>query len=344
MASKRVPSKQSLAIHLMVVGFTGVALGVLIGIFISWFGFASRVDAELWRLQVVHDRINRPRGTEGLPSGIVVPETDLYQRRLWGRPSEDLPDSLPKYLAAFTIGIKQKDMVNQAVSKFLSNFTIVLFHYDGVVDEWNDLEWSKTAIHISIPRQTKWWYAKRFLHPDVVAPYDYIFIWDEDLDLENLDPLKYIELARKYGLEISQPALEVPWGTEPSWRMTKRRDDVEVHNSTEEKKGRCESPHRPPCAGFVEIMAPVFSRKAWRCVWHMIQNDLVHGWGIDLNLHRCAQPAYEKIGVVDAQWIKHRKVATLGEKVQDRCRWEWDLFKSRFAEADRNETASIPPA
>lgn len=22
---------------------------------------------------------------------------------------------------------------------------------------------------------------------------------------------------------------------------------------------------------FVEIMAPVFSREAWRCVWHMIQ-------------------------------------------------------------------------
>lgn len=31
------------------------------------------------------------------------------------------------------------------------------------------------------------WYAKRFLHPDIVAPYDYIFIWDEDLGLENFD-------------------------------------------------------------------------------------------------------------------------------------------------------------
>lgn len=24
------------------------------------------------------------------------------------------------------------------------------------------------------------WYAKRFLHPDVVASYEYIFVWDED--------------------------------------------------------------------------------------------------------------------------------------------------------------------
>lgn len=31
------------------------------------------------------------------------------------------------------------------------------------------------------------WYAKRFLHPDIVAPYDYIFIWDEDLGMEHFD-------------------------------------------------------------------------------------------------------------------------------------------------------------
>ena len=72
---------------------------------------------------------------------------------------------------------------------------------------------------------------------------------------------------------------------------------------TEERPGWCPDPHLPPCAGytflpqiyissyylfemlrdilcllcyllfcrFVEIMAPVFSREAWRCVWHMIQ-------------------------------------------------------------------------
>lgn len=32
------------------------------------------------------------------------------------------------------------------------------------------------------------WYAKRFLHPDIVAPYDYVFIWDEDLGLEHFNP------------------------------------------------------------------------------------------------------------------------------------------------------------
>lgn len=74
---------------------------------------------------------------------------------------------------------------------------------------------------------------------------------------------------------------------------------------TEERPGWCTDPHLPPCAAyvkawyfllntfltwwlvsvvllfilsairFVEIMAPVFSREAWRCVWHMIQVSII---------------------------------------------------------------------
>ena len=32
----------------------------------------------------------------------------------------------------------------------------------------------------------------RFLHPDVVEAYDYIFIWDEDLDAEHFNAEKYV--------------------------------------------------------------------------------------------------------------------------------------------------------
>lgn len=31
---------------------------------------------------------SNPRGAESLPPGIVVSESDLYLRRLWGEPSE----------------------------------------------------------------------------------------------------------------------------------------------------------------------------------------------------------------------------------------------------------------
>ncbi|XP_070672900.1 uncharacterized protein [Malus domestica] len=296
-----------------------------------------------------------PRGAESLPPGIIASESDFYLRRLWGLPSEvcfcyykwNLQDLLvkPKYLVTFTVGYAQKKNVDAAVKKFSENFTILLFHYDGLTSEWDEFEWSKRAIHVSIPKQTKWWYAKRFLHPDIVAPYEYIFIWDEDLGLEHFNAEKYIELVKKHGLEISQPGLEPNSGL--TWQMTKRRGDSEVHMQTEEKPGWCNDPHLPPCAAFVEIMAPVFSRDAWRCVWHMIQNDLVHGWGLDFALRHCVAPAHKKIGVVDAQWIVHQGVPSLGnqgkaeggrapwEGVRERCRREWTMFRARMASAEK---------
>ncbi|KAJ6860534.1 hypothetical protein NC651_036813 [Populus alba x Populus x berolinensis] len=311
-----------------------------------------------------------PRGAERLPPGIVASESDFYLRRLWGLPSEDLTIQ-PRYLVTFTVGYDQKKNIDAAVKKVLSfslshlflvfpfsrymylyilsqfseNFTIVLFHYDGRTTEWDEFEWSKRTVHISAHKQTKWWYAKRFLHPDIVAPYDYIFLWDEDLGVEHFDAEKYIKLVRKHGLEISQPGLDPDRGT--TWAMTKRRDGIEVHKDTEEKPGWCTDPHLPPCAAFVEIMATVFSRDAWRCVWHMIQNDLVHGWGLDFALRKCVEPAHEKIGVVDAQWIIHQGVPSLGsqgqaqkgkapwEGVRERCRKEWTMFQDRITNAEK---------
>lgn len=35
------------------------------------------------------------------------------------------------------------------------------------------------------------WFAKRFLHPDIVSIYDYIFLWDEDLGVEHFSPSRY---------------------------------------------------------------------------------------------------------------------------------------------------------
>ncbi|KAL9322760.1 hypothetical protein ACSQ67_010813 [Phaseolus vulgaris] len=314
---------------------------------------------------------SNPRGAESLPPGIVVSESDFYLRRLWGEPSElyscmrplhvsvsgglhvDKPDlkKKPKYLVTFTVGLEQRHNINAAVKKFSDDFAILLFHYDGRTSEWDQFEWSKKAIHVSARKQTKWWYAKRFLHPDIVSAYEYIFIWDEDLGVEHFNADKYIHLVKKYGLEISQPGLEPNKGL--TWEMTKRRGDKEVHMVTEEKPGWCSDPHLPPCAAFVEIMAPVFSREAWRCVWHMIQNDLVHGWGLDFALRRCVEPAHEKIGVIDSQWIVHQVIPSLGnqatnalfgesdkgkkpwDSVRARCKSEWAQFQVRLTNSDK---------
>ncbi|OIV93184.1 hypothetical protein TanjilG_20846 [Lupinus angustifolius] len=158
-------------------------------------------------------------------------------------------------LLAVPVGITQKDNVDAMVQKIL-------------ISEF-------------FPR----WFAKRFLHPDIVSVYDYIFLWDEDLGLEHFSPSRYIEIVKEEGLEISQPALD-PDSTDIHHRITVRARTKKVHR-------------------FVEGMAPVFSRSAWYCAWHLIQikidhticnltfsfsqNDLVHGWGMDMKLGYCAQ-------------------------------------------------------
>lgn len=59
-----------------------------------------------------------------------------------------------------------------------------------------------------LPNDKCRWFAKRFLHPDIVTEYEYIFLWDEDLGVENFNPQRYLYIIKEEGLEISQPALD----------------------------------------------------------------------------------------------------------------------------------------
>jgi hypothetical protein len=72
------------------------------------------------------------------------------------------------------------------------------------------------------------WFAKRFLHPDVVSIYDYIFLWDEDLGVENFNPERYLKIVKSVGLEISQPALDHN-STEIHHKITLRSKTKKFH-------------------------------------------------------------------------------------------------------------------
>ncbi|XP_057416377.1 uncharacterized protein LOC130710978 isoform X2 [Lotus japonicus] len=300
----------------------------------------------------------------GLPQGIRHATSDFELRPLWSQSNlrSKVVDYSNRHLLAVPVGIKQKHNVDVMVQKFLTaNFTIILFHYDGNVDGWWDLSWTSTAIHIAAQNQTKWWFAKRFLHPDIVSIYDYVFLWDEDLGVEYFSPSRYIEIVKEEGLEISQPALD-PDSTEIHHRITVRARTKKVHRRVYELRGstKCsDASYGPPCTGFVEGMAPVFSRSAWYCTWHLIQNDLVHGWGVDIKLGYCAQgDRTQNVGIVDSEYVVHNAIQTLGGSSHDhkakkhrasaldarteirrQSSWELQIFKERWNKAvaeDRN--------
>ncbi|KAJ0244701.1 GTPase Der [Hirschfeldia incana] len=282
-------------------------------------GWSSIIRLNLGKLKMCKTQV-RPLGSETLPRGIVANTSDLELRPLWGAKRNKNPK---QNLLAMAIGIKQKESVNKIVKKFSSSneFVVMLFHYDGTVDEWKEFEWSETAIHVSVVNQTKWWFAKRFLHPDIVSAYSYIFLWDEDLGVDHFDAKRYVSIIREEGLEISQPALD-PNLSEVHHQLTSRDSKSRVHRRTYKVIGktRCnENSTGPPCTGFVEMMAPVFSKSAWRCAWHMIQNDLNHGWGIDFQLGYCAQGDRTKnIGIVDSEYILHLGLPTLGGSAENK--------------------------
>ncbi|KAI9085338.1 hypothetical protein K1719_032715 [Acacia pycnantha] len=259
---------------------------------------------------------SRPYGSESLPEGIIVKQSNLEMQSLWNLEENKRHSKPPSNLLAMAVGIKQKEMVNEIIEKFPSEeFVVMLFHYDGIVDGWRDFSWSDNAIHVSAMNQTKWWFAKRFLHPDIVADYNYLFLWDEDLGVENFDPQRYISIVEEEGLEISQPALDRRQSTLNHY-LTARRTGSRVHRMYQKltENASCDDPNiNSPCIGWVEMMAPVFSRKSWPCVWHMIQNDLIHAWGLDRKLGYCAQgDSIRNVGIVDAEYIVHFGLPTLG--------------------------------
>ncbi|PPD86795.1 hypothetical protein GOBAR_DD16281 [Gossypium barbadense] len=282
----------------------------------------------------------KPLGSEPLPEGIITNTSNLQMRPLWGFPKKE---KVSTSLFAVAVGIKQKDIVHKMVKKFLSSgFVVMLFHYDGIVDEWKDFAWSDQVIHVSARNQTKWWFAKRFLHPGIVWEYSYIFLWDEDLGVEDFHPKKYVSIVEREGLEISQPALDTA-KSEVHHQITARGRKSIVHRRTFKhgvNRTSCDGHSKaPPCTGWIEMMAPVFSRAAWRCVWYMIQGDRT-----------------KNIGVVDAEYIVHYNRPTLGgtveknhstveggNKVRRQSYIELDIFKKRWEKAVKNDKCWADP-
>ncbi|CAL4966280.1 unnamed protein product [Urochloa decumbens] len=236
-------------------------------------------------------------GAERLPPKMVVSEADLHMRRLWGDPRQDTPAR--KYLLTMTVGYSEKANVNATIDKRgavgRDAFPLRRSHCGvgrGV-----------GVVHVGARKQSKWWYAKRFLHPSVVKPYDYVFLWDEDLDTssDTFDAAEYVRLAGE-----------------------------EARNSS--------CPDRV-LAGGVGVRVAL-----------LVQNDLVHGWGLDLNFWRCVEDPEQHMGVVDAppstsSLNRQGDPDTGGAgKVRARAWREFADFKARIRDADRAAAAALAAA
>ncbi|GJN32632.1 hypothetical protein PR202_gb21148 [Eleusine coracana subsp. coracana] len=104
--------------------------------------------------------------------------------------------------------------------------------------------------------------ASRLHH--MVADYDYVFLWDEDVEVDASDPARYLARGPRGFAAHAGPGL---------------RDPPRAHSPPQGGGGVRRG------AGWVEVMVPVFSRAAWRCAWGMLQKvgpgfqaRILRGW------------------------------------------------------------------
>jgi hypothetical protein len=133
-----------------------------------------------------------------------------------------------------------------------------------------------TTVRVIRDRGFKWQLAQRHLPPDAVADYDYIFYWDDDLDTDGFDPVRFARIMMSNRLSIAQPAIKSPHWISHS---------ITAQHPVPPPRRFRSSPEQVSVVGrltnFVEIMAPVFSRDGWVEFHSYLTEDNRSGWGYD---------------------------------------------------------------
>ncbi|ORZ33466.1 hypothetical protein BCR44DRAFT_42681 [Catenaria anguillulae PL171] len=222
-------------------------------------------------------------------------EQGNLERLVIGSPSpraQPLPRKLG--LIAIPAGRKAKPMVDRLVRRFgLRDFGYMIFHWDNAT--WHEYSWYSQVVGVRALAQTKFWFAKRYLTPDVVANYDYVWLWDDDIEPEpSFDPVAFTQALKDHHVHFAQPALT--WGEHGlQGPVVKKREGDQVGRFTT----------------FVEVMMPVVSRGAWACAWRMIPWDAKATWGVDNVWYpACGAYGYCRFAVIDKYPVRHLDTRT----------------------------------
>ena len=110
-----------------------------------------------------------------------------------------------------------KGQLGQAAS-CPDGFDVVLFVFDarGAEEFLSEAkgDWVGRSLVVFAEGQFKRWFAGRFLPASLTAGYDYIFVWDDDMQWEpNFLPANLTAIMRRYRVELAQPAVldHSPW-------------------------------------------------------------------------------------------------------------------------------------
>ncbi len=196
----------------------------------------------------------------------------------------------PRILFASPVGVNAQPLVERALTCFQrAGADCLLLQYDDAEME------VRSGTRIIKDRGYKWQLALRHLAPETVAAYDFIFYWDDDLDCEDFDPLRFVRIMTANRLSVAQPAIQSPHGLShgiTAWRACPLPRRFKDSDEPLPVVGRL--------TNFVEIMAPVFAREAWTEFHSYLDEENGSGWGYDY------VPLGRK-GIVDALPVVHTR-------------------------------------
>ena len=190
-----------------------------------------------------------------------------------------------KFLYVSAVGKEGEKILVKAINRFgHEDFDYLIFVYDGT--PLCDEVFSKCRI-VYEPG-IKWQFLKKYLTPATCRDYEYIFIWDDDVDVEEFSYKNFVATMRRNNLDLAQPAL-LP-GSFYSHELTVRNKQVKVGRYVD----------------FVEVMAMVFRQEAWPKFHAMLAaSDNPWGWGYDVLAKSVCR--YANMGIVDAECVTHTR-------------------------------------
>ena len=190
-----------------------------------------------------------------------------------------------KNLIAIAVGAYGEPYVQKILTRLGSEkYDFLLFVWDDNAKLSHDVFKKAKIIR---EKGCKFQFAKKYITEEVAHRYEHIFLWDDDVDVEDFSFENFLDIFRRNRLELAQPALSD--NSFYSFDITKR---VPAHT------GRF--------TDFVEIMVPVFTPSAWLKYSQMI--DLgwnLWAWGTD-NIAKtfCG---YRRMGIIDTESVRHMK-------------------------------------
>ncbi|KAJ3367926.1 hypothetical protein GGF31_006985 [Allomyces arbusculus] len=192
-------------------------------------------------------------------------------------------------LVVVPAGEHAKRRVNRLVAQFgLDQFTFLLCVWDN--SSWDEFAWARNVTVVRARGQTKLWFVKRFVPPEVVQNYDYVWLLDDDMAIDmNWSPVDATNVMKAYNVHFAQPSLT--FGSHFTQAKIQRR--VPLY-----KVGHW--------ANFVEVLAPIISRGAYACAWQLIPSDTHSSWGVDnLFYPACGVIGYCRFAILDAFPMAH---------------------------------------